>query len=103
MERMNMTGQITTVQRPPQWHEQANCAGVDPELFFPETGRKTKASRQAKKICFRCDVRNECLQWALDNNEVHGVYGGTTPEQRKQIHRATECDYTYKDHARKSA
>lgn len=49
------------------------CRETDPELFYPEKGGST---REAKRICRVCDVRPECLQWALDNDEPHGIWGG---------------------------
>ena len=44
------------------WQERALCAQTDPEAFFPEKGGST---REAKKVCLSCDVRGECLEYAL--------------------------------------
>ena len=44
------------------WQERALCAQTDPEAFFPEKGGST---REAKKVCLSCDVRAECLEYAL--------------------------------------
>ena len=41
------------------WQDQANCLGVDPDLFFPERGAST---REAKEVCRCCVVRGECLE-----------------------------------------
>jgi len=51
------------------WQDQANCLGVDPDLFFPERGAST---REAKEVCRGCVVRGECLEYALANGEKFG-------------------------------
>ena len=48
------------------WQERALCAQTDPESFFPEKGGST---REAKKVCLACEVRSECLEYALANDE----------------------------------
>ncbi len=65
----------------PAWQEQALCAQVGGEAFFPEQGNP---AGPAKRICARCPVQVECLEYALDNNEPYGVWGGMTPEERKR-------------------
>ena len=67
---------------PPEWTTDALCAEVDPELFYPETGAP---NRDAKRICGRCDVRPECLAYALANRERFGVWGGTTERERRRM------------------
>jgi WhiB family transcriptional regulator, redox-sensing transcriptional regulator len=62
------------------WAEQARCRGLDPEQFFV---RGAAASRQAIKVCNRCSVRDECLQYALDSDIDFGVWGGLTERQRR--------------------
>lgn len=64
------------------WVEEALCAQTDPEAFFPEKGGSTLA---AKKVCARCPVEVECLEWALVNDERFGVWGNTSQQERKQI------------------
>jgi len=64
------------------WKEQALCAQVDPELFYPEEGG---SGREAKFICSRCPVRAECLEASID--EVHGYWAGTSPTERKLMRR----------------
>jgi len=63
------------------WREQAKCRKKDPNFFFPHPSelKKTKA---AKAFCQGCLCRRECLDYALTTNEEHGIYGGTTPEER---------------------
>jgi WhiB family redox-sensing transcriptional regulator len=52
------------------WQRQANCMGVDPDLFFPERGAST---REAKEVCRGCVVREDCLEYALARSSVSGV------------------------------
>jgi len=64
------------------WQDAALCAQVDPELFFPEKGGSVTAP---KKICAACPVRVNCLEFALENREQFGIFGGTTERQRRVI------------------
>ncbi|HMT18942.1 MAG TPA: WhiB family transcriptional regulator [Candidatus Saccharibacteria bacterium] len=64
------------------WQEEANCSGVDPNLFFPEQGA---SSRDAKEICAGCIVRLECLDYALTHREKAGIWGGETERGRRRI------------------
>ncbi len=67
------------------WQHQANCMGVDPDLFFPERGAST---REAKEVCRGCVVREECLEYALTNGEKFGIWGGLSERERRRIRRA---------------
>jgi WhiB family redox-sensing transcriptional regulator len=69
---------------PPAWMSQALCTEVDPEAFFPEHGERNK---DAKRVCAKCDVRAECLDYALDNNELYGVWGGLSGYERTNLRR----------------
>jgi WhiB family transcriptional regulator, redox-sensing transcriptional regulator len=66
------------------WQEAALCAQTEPEAFFPEKGGST---REAKRICGRCDVRGDCLQYALDNEERFGIWGGLSERERRRFKR----------------
>lgn len=70
----------------PDWHDDAACRGMDVSLFFPTVGRYQVAQR-AQRICERCPVREECLADALATGTQHGVWGGTTPRQRRNLRR----------------
>lgn len=70
--------------RPGRWVENALCAQIGGDLWFAEKG-DWATTIQAKLICQRCPVREQCLRWALENGENHGVWGGMTPEQRKRF------------------
>ena len=66
------------------WQERALCAQTDPEAFFPEKGGST---REAKKICTGCEVKAECLEYALANDERFGIWGGLSERERRRIKR----------------
>ena len=68
----------------PQWQEHALCAQTDPEAFFPEKGGST---REAKRICLGCDVRDACLEYALANDERFGIWGGLSERERRRLKR----------------
>lgn len=65
-----------------EWQEQALCAQTDPEAFFPDKGGST---REAKRICQACPVRDECLEYALANDERFGIWGGLSERERRRI------------------
>ena len=67
------------------WQERALCAQTDPEAFFPEKGGST---REAKRICSGCDVRAECLEYALTHDERFGIWGGLSERERRRLRRA---------------
>jgi WhiB family transcriptional regulator, redox-sensing transcriptional regulator len=64
------------------WQERALCAQTDPEAFFPEKGGST---REAKKVCLACEVRGECLEYALANDERFGIWGGLSERERRKL------------------
>jgi WhiB family transcriptional regulator, redox-sensing transcriptional regulator len=66
------------------WQEQALCAETDPEAFFPEKGGST---REAKKICTGCEVKAQCLEYALANDERFGIWGGLSERERRRLRR----------------
>ena len=66
------------------WQERALCAETDPEAFFPEKGGST---REAKKICTGCEVKAECLEYALANDERFGIWGGLAERERRRLRR----------------
>ena len=72
------------------WRSQARCLGSDPDLFFPlgSTGKPLAQAEMAKGLCVGCTVRELCLLYALQTNQVTGVWGGTTEEERRSIRRS---------------
>ncbi len=67
-----------------RWQENANCLGVDPDLFFPERGAST---REAKSVCRGCEVRIECLEYTLAHGEKFGIWGGLSERERRRVRR----------------
>jgi len=67
------------------WWRSAACREADPELFFPVTGRGPGAGEiaRAKAVCAACRVRRQCLQYALATRQAHGIWGGTTEDERQ--------------------
>ena len=66
------------------WQDEGNCLGADPDLFFPSPGDSLKA---AKAVCNSCVVRAECLEYALENGEKYGIWGGMSERERRRIRR----------------
>lgn len=64
----------------PGWRAQGRCLEVDPEVFFP-----LESPTEAVAICHSCSVRGACLAAALDAGEVDGVWGATTPDERRAM------------------
>lgn len=77
-----------------RWQEQAACKGCT-ELFFPDKG-DMKSTFEAKKVCATCPVRVECLEFALENGETVGIWGGmggaALEEERNRRRRAQVSD-----------
>jgi WhiB family redox-sensing transcriptional regulator len=69
-------------ENPLAWQADAVCAQTDPEAFFPEKGGST---RDAKKICSGCDVKAQCLEYALANDERFGIWGGLSERERRKL------------------
>ncbi len=66
------------------WQSRALCAQTDPEAFYPEQGGST---REAKKVCLTCEVRDDCLESAQANDERFGVWGGLSERERRKLGR----------------
>ena len=72
----------TVDDNPLGWQSDSLCAQTDPEAFFPEKGGST---RDAKKICSSCEVRAQCLEYALENDERFGIWGGLSERERRKL------------------
>lgn len=66
----------------PAWMAEANCAGTDPEIFYPAVGG---SPRPAQRICSRCPVTAQCLAYAVEIQDQHGVWGGISPRSRRGL------------------
>lgn len=82
----NMADEYTGGSRLGPWAEQASCAGIDSEMFYPELLSPANAAL-AIRVCQSCPVRQECLHHAIENNEQYGIWGGTTVMERQKIWR----------------
>ena len=67
---------------PPEWMGRGICASADPDFWFPPKG---STGVPAKLLCEGCPVMTECLQYALDNREPWGVWGGTSERDRRRM------------------
>ena len=72
------------------WRMRAACLSADPELFFPlsDQGPARDRTARAKRICFACPVRLPCLDFALESGQAHGVWGGTSEDERARMRRS---------------
>jgi WhiB family redox-sensing transcriptional regulator len=66
------------------WMDSALCLQFDGDMWFPEKGASSAA---AKLLCGRCEVRAECLEFALDTNEEFGIWGGLSTAERRALRR----------------
>jgi WhiB family redox-sensing transcriptional regulator len=64
------------------WADRGLCAEVDPDEWFPDKG---ESSLRAKAICRSCPVRAECLEYALDHQIEHGIWGGLVRDERRRL------------------
>ncbi|MFB7224259.1 WhiB family transcriptional regulator [Streptomyces sp. NPDC002596] len=73
------------------WRMQAACRDEDPDLFFPigSTGPALVQTEEAKEVCRGCPVREQCLEWAMENGQDSGVWGGLGEAERRALKRRT--------------
>jgi WhiB family transcriptional regulator, redox-sensing transcriptional regulator len=64
------------------WRTRGACQAVDPETFFPAPSEPADA---AVALCHTCEVQGSCLAWALEVGDCHGVWGATTPRERRAM------------------
>jgi len=73
-----------------EWRTQAECLDADPEIFFPVAGGN---GLDAKRVCARCPVIHDCLEYALEYEIDEGVWGGMSAVQRQKM-RGLKKSYT---------
>jgi WhiB family transcriptional regulator, redox-sensing transcriptional regulator len=75
------------------WRGDAACMHADPDLFFPvgTTGPALRQIDEAKRVCLACPVRTPCLEWALGQGILSGIWAGTTEEERHAIRHAASA------------
>ncbi|MFE7774433.1 WhiB family transcriptional regulator [Streptomyces sp. NPDC057445] len=73
------------------WRQEAACLDEDPDLFFPigNTGPALLQVAEAKAVCRRCPVREQCLEWAMEHGQDAGVWGGLGEDERRAFKRRT--------------
>jgi len=72
------------------WRHRSACLDEDPDLFFPlgTTGLQVlRQIEEAKAVCRRCEVREDCLAWSITSGQEHGVWGGASEDERRGMRR----------------
>ncbi|MCF3939946.1 WhiB family transcriptional regulator [Gordonia tangerina] len=78
-----MAAILESLPRVPEWMALGRCGAADPDSWFPEKN----SAAAAKAVCRNCEVVEQCLSYALDNNEPHGVWGGKSVRERARMRR----------------
>lgn len=71
----------------PAWMDEADCAGIGSDWWYPRAREDGVIGAQAKRVCRSCPVRLECLEYALEIKDGFGIWGGLTPKERSKIPR----------------
>lgn len=85
--------EMQALKKARNWLDDAACRGMDTEVFFPQVGNNfnSPAMNQlvdnAKQICAGCPVREPCVEYALNNREPYGIFGGMTTDERRILAR----------------
>ncbi|MCI0679349.1 MAG: WhiB family transcriptional regulator [Actinobacteria bacterium] len=85
--RPGQTWGVITGVTATRWKTRAACAGYPDMIFFPTGDTPSRLIERAKTICSTCAVREPCLEYALSTNQVAGIWGGTTEEERRSLRR----------------
>lgn len=98
MQRHNLSLLVPLLTGGELWKPMAACTSAEPDLFFPVSSAESNPSQvaEAKAICARCLVRRECLDFAIQTRQMHGIWGGMTEEERypavKALQQSRELD-----------
>jgi hypothetical protein len=71
-----------------EWRKKAACANSETDKFFPSKGKEARTQEvisSARLVCAQCSVRSECLEFAVKNTVMYGIWGGLTREERKKV------------------
>ncbi len=79
-----------SVQQLDDWQQRAACRGPNQIIFFPPSrlerrSEKRQREQRAKEICAACAVQEPCLAYALSIREQHGIWGGSTESERREV------------------
>lgn len=85
-----IASKLASLDSDAQWQDKASCKGMDPVLFFgPEYAETVKEKRDreeaAKAVCVTCQVKKDCLEYALDAKEPYGIWGALNETERKAL------------------
>lgn len=70
----------------PEWYDQAACKNANSDWWFPGVGEGVRNVARAKRICWtQCEVREECLDYAVSTNQKWGIWGGMSERQRRRV------------------
>ena len=70
------------------WMQKGKCRGLQTDIFYSEQGRRS--INTAKAICSECPIRQQCLDYAMRNQELYGIWGGHTEIERKKLRKEWE-------------
>ena len=84
----------------PTWIDGAKCRGLPGDLFYSEHQHNNSQVQEARSVCLgthpnhpgRCPVLEACLDYAINNGEKYGVWGGTSERERRRIKRQRHRD-----------
>jgi WhiB family transcriptional regulator, redox-sensing transcriptional regulator len=78
-----------TVTHETDWRDGAACVAADPDLFFPISsgGISRVQERRAKAFCAICHVRPQCLAFAIETQQLYGIWGGLSEKERTRLMR----------------
>ena len=78
---------MTALDTRASWWSRAACSTADPELFFPisVSGPAVGQVARAKAVCASCQVRRQCLGYALGTTSIQGIWGGTTEAECRRL------------------
>ena len=80
--------------RPEGWMALALCAQTDPDAYFPDPGGQNGSGAQAKQVCRRCEVSDQCLSFAMKNDMRYGIWGGLGAQARHRLRKQADADST---------
>jgi WhiB family redox-sensing transcriptional regulator len=69
----------------PEWQAHTACTPDDTDLFYPDSAESPAAYAAAREICAACPVRTDCLEWAMELGDPHGMWGGLTGRERQRL------------------